>query len=77
MRPASAGRARGYPTGAGADKEIPPGGPRGCQERPADFPAAAPPLNILGMSMLQIILLVALIALIAFWFIMKKKGGGA
>ena len=50
------------------------GGWQGCQQRALDFPAAAPPLNIRGMTMTQIILLIALIALIAFWFFMRKKG---
>ena len=51
------------------------GGP-GCQRRRQDFPPAAGARTIARMSTLQIILLVLLIALIAFWFFMRKRGQG-
>ena len=47
---------------------------RGCQRPAPDFPPAAGARKIARMSTMQIILLVLLIALIAFWFVMRKRG---
>ena len=51
-------------------------GGRGCQRRGQDFPPATGARKIARMSTLQIILLVLLIALIGFWFFMRKRGQG-
>ena len=47
---------------------------RGCQGRGQDFHPATRGRKIAPMSTLQIILLVLLIALIGFWFFMRKRG---